>query len=392
MKVFLSWSGAISHQVAIQLKEWLPSVIQAIEPFVSSEDIEKGTRWGDTLTKELGETRVGVICVTRENLHSAWLNYEAGSLATSLDKSRVMPFLLGLKKSDVQGPLALFQMTMPDKEDVRKLLSSINVAGSLQCIGDSKLASAFERWWPDLENTLSPLRVEAEAFTSETPIKEKVDQGAILEELLELARGQQRTIADFGMLRNTFTHSILPRVSESALDDLRARWASVALTAQGLSEADGRSFRALFKYIQPGIIRVLEEDDRSRQVAEPFNSQRSSAPPIYNDSMDKHSQYRTLDQAIGIDVVALTAFGGSLGDPVAAWIKVDGRVVVEVLAPIVRNIWGDETEARFRQSVRELAAEHDLLGRTGSVSVLFDPPQTSVDDGTTPLGEPIRRN
>ena len=42
MKVFLGWSGETSHNVALALSDWLPKVIQAIRPFVSSEDIAKG--------------------------------------------------------------------------------------------------------------------------------------------------------------------------------------------------------------------------------------------------------------------------------------------------------------------------------------------------------------
>lgn len=101
--------------------------------------------------------------------------------------------------------------------------------------------------------------------------------------------------------------------------------------------------------------------------------------------------YRTVEQLIAVDVVALEAFGGGPDDPIAAWVTVDGDVVLQVVAPRDVDDWSPDTRERFRAAVRALAATHDLLGRDGNVRVFFDSARTSVDRGTAPLGEPIAR-
>ncbi len=68
MKVFVGWSGQLSHSVALVLKEWLPAVVDNVEPWVSSEDIDKGTVWNAELKKALGEAQFGVICLTPDNI------------------------------------------------------------------------------------------------------------------------------------------------------------------------------------------------------------------------------------------------------------------------------------------------------------------------------------
>jgi hypothetical protein len=60
MKVFISWSGNTSHLVALALREWLPSVLQSIEPYVSTEEIEKGARWNAEIGRQLNDTTFGI--------------------------------------------------------------------------------------------------------------------------------------------------------------------------------------------------------------------------------------------------------------------------------------------------------------------------------------------
>ncbi len=73
MKVFITWSGKTSKALAEVFREWLPGVIQAVKPYYSPDDITKGSRWFPEISKELEESRVGLICLTRDNLQEPWL-------------------------------------------------------------------------------------------------------------------------------------------------------------------------------------------------------------------------------------------------------------------------------------------------------------------------------
>lgn len=92
MKVFLSWSGELSHRVACAFRDWLPSVLQSVSPYVSSEDIDKGARWSTDISKELERSAYGIIVVTHEDIDAPWVNFEAGALSKTVEKSKVSPF------------------------------------------------------------------------------------------------------------------------------------------------------------------------------------------------------------------------------------------------------------------------------------------------------------
>ncbi len=95
--------------LASALYTWLPSVLQSVKPFLSSEDVDKGARWAVEVSKELEGSGYGVLCVTRENVATPWLNFEAGALSKAFDTARVVPLLLDLSPTDVVGPLTMFR-------------------------------------------------------------------------------------------------------------------------------------------------------------------------------------------------------------------------------------------------------------------------------------------
>ena len=201
MKVFISWSGTKSHKVALVFRDWFPSVIQSIEPYVSSEDIDKGARWSSDIAKELENSTFGILCVTKENLEAPWLSFEAGALSKTMDKSYVSPFLFDIKRSEVKGPILQFQSTIFQKEDIQKLLHTLNKACGDSNIAEARLNKAFDVWYPTLEEELNKIKDIADEDTDDKSgdaISKDVEvvshTSEILEEILDLSRNNQKLL------------------------------------------------------------------------------------------------------------------------------------------------------------------------------------------------------
>ncbi len=194
MKVFISWSGNKSHRVGLVFREWLPSVIQSLEPYVSSEDIDKGARWSTDIAKELEDSTFGILCVTKDNLHAPWLSFEAGALSKTMDKAFVTPFLFDIKRSEVNGPILQFQSTIFEKEDIKKLIHTLNKACGESGIPETMLDKAFEVWYPTLENELNGLKEIDEQIDSDIKAESNTHSSEIIEEILELSRDNQKLL------------------------------------------------------------------------------------------------------------------------------------------------------------------------------------------------------
>ena len=186
MNVFISWSGQRSRAIAEKLHDWLPNVLQAVQPWMSAEDIDKGARWSSDIATQLEETRFGVICLTPENLEAPWILFEAGALSKTIDKTFVCPYLLDVDPTDIKGPLVQFQAAKANEEDTRKLILTINRALEEKALPENKVEKAFNVWWPELESGLASIPLPKETQQPKRQDRE------ILEEILELVRTQTR--------------------------------------------------------------------------------------------------------------------------------------------------------------------------------------------------------
>jgi hypothetical protein len=210
MQVFISWSGPQSNAVAKALREWLTLVLpDKITPFVSSDDIVKGSRGLTVIKKQLEESSFGIVVVTPSNLESTWIHFEAGALARAMeDEDRVAPLLVGVEIGDVDGPLRQYQQSMAsDKQAVFQLVQSIN-ASHAEPMNNTAVTQLFELNWPTFEGKLQ------EALLLDDTKPPRRDTGEMLEEVLTTVRALQREV---GQLRARIEPGKLPRRNDLRL-------------------------------------------------------------------------------------------------------------------------------------------------------------------------------
>ncbi len=190
MKVFISWSGNRSRAVAELLDEWIQCVLQAIRPWMSSKDIDRGSLWFSEITDQLKDTKIGIVCLTRNNLNKPWILFEAGALAKGLSSSRICTFLIDIETTDVSNPLAQFNHTMPDRDGLYELVRTLNSTLGDSSLREKVLEQVFDTYWPQFEEGFKKALAETESGDS---IPVRTDEN-IMVEVLRTVRSLDRRV------------------------------------------------------------------------------------------------------------------------------------------------------------------------------------------------------
>jgi len=185
VKIFLSWSGETARDIALALREFLPLVENAFQPWMSEEDIGKGARWSPAIAAGLDESSAGILCLTRDNLTAPWLLFEAGALAKTPD-AIVCPYLFRLRPTDVTGPLSQFQRvtSVEDKEQNRKLVHTLHAEVKDSPLTLAQLNESFDLWWD--AKFLKRIGAITEPTDAQEPTRTNED---VLAEILTITRG-----------------------------------------------------------------------------------------------------------------------------------------------------------------------------------------------------------
>lgn len=187
VKIFISWSGDRSRELAELLAGWIPNVIQTVECFFSSTGIRAGDRWNEEINSQLEVTDFGILCVTPGNIGAPWLNYEAGALAKRVtEKSRVVPITMGFSPDTLPAPLRQFNGVTDNEAGFKSLITSIAETAQSPVNVDE----VFSVWWPVVEPKLATLPDPLdEAAPPEPPSTDDV-----LSEVLGIVQGLQNDV------------------------------------------------------------------------------------------------------------------------------------------------------------------------------------------------------
>ncbi|WJJ10394.1 TIR domain-containing protein [Prescottella equi] len=302
LKVFTSWSGDFARDITRVIRDWLPQMLDRVDPWMSDVDIQAGTRALQLIEERLNESEFGVIVVTTENQHSTWLNFEAGALSKRFEgrTARVVPVLVNFDNFyQIEGPIRQFQGIMltekpkpsqpdhdsaPDtertvnKEGVRELLKAVsNVAGTKWPMVEAR----FEWSWSDFERRILEVirhageQPPAPSVTTESLLKEILDRMSALEHdkttasrdvltKVERALWSTKTLQEFEHQKAISASRVAVQSIHNILDQYKIPSKDFHLIEEGVGS--DRTFRAVIRVaagdqiqFRSRAIRALEE-------------------------------------------------------------------------------------------------------------------------------------
>ncbi|MDE0357250.1 MAG: toll/interleukin-1 receptor domain-containing protein [Gammaproteobacteria bacterium] len=180
MDIFISWAGPDSHAVALVLRGWLPGVLPFVRPWVSSEDIRKGTRWSDKLWGRLQRTSYCIVCLTPGAVRSPWVNFEAGAVARAVGgQAHVSPLLFGISPANLGGvPLGMFQCTEFTRRDMERLVTAINAVAATP-LPASEVVRRFHHQWAILHDQMGRIEIGLDDDSGKEAVSDEAMQQAL---------------------------------------------------------------------------------------------------------------------------------------------------------------------------------------------------------------------
>lgn len=162
-RVFISWSGTRSQGVALVWKSLIEELFDTLDAFISSQDIDAGSRGLSIVKQELDDSSVGISVITQENHKAEWINFEAGALSKQIADSlvRVIPCLVDYEDpAELTGPLSQFQARVLDKNGVA---DTLQVIANVNDIPWTRKQATFDARWDHFETEFNKAKASAKS-------------------------------------------------------------------------------------------------------------------------------------------------------------------------------------------------------------------------------------
>lgn len=158
-KIFISWSGDNSKEIAKALKDVLENHVfrdQGLECFVSDIDISSGDDWWNKIKSELKKCKLGIACITKENKAAPWIYFESGAMIAR--ELKLIPLLINCSYRALNDtPLSSKHMVdFYNEEKFCGMIKTINNELKLSEIPDENLETIAKTQYRILITTLTP--------------------------------------------------------------------------------------------------------------------------------------------------------------------------------------------------------------------------------------------
>jgi hypothetical protein len=197
MQTFISFSGPLSKEVGKLIHQLIDEVCPVTSPWISDIDVEQGENWFNDIAERINNTDRGIVVITKQNLSSPWIWWEAGALAGRTGFANVDAVLVDADFRDLSGsPLSAYQATtINDRERVCRLITQLNNA-SPSPRKVQTLQGLFGKLWPQFESSVADLVAKNPQASESRPPKEsdaQAEMTALMRELIGTLKRPQPT-------------------------------------------------------------------------------------------------------------------------------------------------------------------------------------------------------
>ena len=160
MKVFISWSGKRSGDIAQIMVEWFEAIFPTgLDLWCSSDDMRPGVLSVTQILDELQRSDQGIFCFTKDNTRSLWMMFEAGAISKKSDMDSDLGVNTIIFEGDVdclkETPLEHFQHTLFNKVSMIKLFKKVNASiNATYRLGEKILERNFNTQWNIYHNKI----------------------------------------------------------------------------------------------------------------------------------------------------------------------------------------------------------------------------------------------